>query len=268
MPIPGAEALADVYLDWLVAASIFFVVTFTVYLVGRLFLVPPLVRVVRLRNRNNDTLVDATRSYARLGFFVVGIPIGVTAAGYGNVVASSAVVVAAVTLAIGVAGQEVIGNFVSGVFLVADPDFQVGDYIEWNDGAGTVMGIGYRVTRVRTPAGVNVTVPNTTLATTTIRSPFTRGTYRMSVEIEVWIGDQVDAKIALERAASQDPRILDDPSPRVHLDRFDGDIAVLAVHFWISDPHHADLLDVKTDFGQRAAAELEAAGLDVPHRDT
>ena len=268
MAMPGAEALADTYLDWLLAAGVFLVVTFTVYLVGRLFLVPPLVRVIRLRNPNNDTLVDATRSYARLGFLVVGIPIGVTAAGYGNVVASSAVVVAAVTLAVGVAGQEVIGNFVSGVFLVADPDFQVGDYIEWDDDAGTVMGIGYRVTRVRTPAGVNVTVPNTTLATSTIRSPFTRGRYRLAVEIEVWIGDQVEAEAALERAARKDPRILDDPEPRVHLDRFDGDIAVLTVHFWISDPRPADLLDVRTDFGQRAAEELEAAGLDVPHRDT
>ena len=268
MPISGGEPLVDLYIDWAVAAGIFFVVAFTVYLVGRLFLVPPLVRVIRLRNPNNDTLVDATRSYARLGFFVIGIPIGVTAAGYGNVVASSAVVVAAVTLAIGVAGQEVIGNFVSGVFLVADPDFQVGDYIEWDEDGGIVMGIGYRVTRVRTPAGVNVTVPNTTLATSTIRSPFTRGRYRMSVEIEVWIGDQADAETALERAASQDPRILDEPEPRVHLDRFDGDIAVLAVQFWISDPRPADILDVRTDFGQRAADELEAAGLDVPHRDT
>lgn len=268
MPIPGAEALADLYLDWALAATIFLAVTFTVYLVGRLLLVPPLVRIIRLRNPNNDTLVDATRSYARLGVLLVGIPIGVTAAGYGNVVASSAVVVAAVTLAIGVAGQEVIGNFVSGVFLVADPDFQVGDYIEWDDDAGTVMGIGYRVTRVRTPAGVHVTVPNTTLATTTIRSPFTRGRYRLSVEIEVWLGDQAAAETALERAADRDPRILDDPRPRVHLDRFDGDVAVLAVQFWIRDPRPADILDVRTDFGQRVADELEAAGIDVPHRDT
>ncbi len=90
----------------------------------------------------------------------------------------------------------------------------------------------------------------------------------MAVEIEVWMDDQADAKAALERAASQDPRILDEPGPQAHLDRFDGDIAVLAVHFWISDPRPADLLDVKTDFGQRAVAELEADGLDVPHRDS
>lgn len=262
MAVPGLDSLADVYWDWAIDGAIFLAVLLGVYLVGRLLLVPPLVRVVRLRNPRNDTLVDATRDYARLVFGLLGIPIAITAAGYGNIVAGSAVVVAAMTLALGVAAQDVIGNFVSGVFLVSDPDFHIGDYIEWDEDHGTVEAIGYRVTRVRTPAGETITVPNATLATSTVHSPFARGKYRMEVPIRIPMGDQAPAKEALTDAASADDRILDQPGPRVHLDEFDGDAAVLATHFWVDDPHQADLLDVKSDFGERAAAQLESAGVE------
>jgi len=264
MPIPGLGGLADVYLDWAMAAAVFLGVLLAVYLVGRLVFVPPLVRIVRLRNPKNETLVDATREYARLAFALLGIPIAITAAGYGNIVAGSAVVVAAMTLALGVAAQDVIGNFVCGVFLVSDPDFHIGDYIEWDDDHGTVEAIGYRVTRVRTPAGETITVPNATLATSTVHSPFARGKYRMEVPITVPMGDQAPAKAALADAASSDDRILDHPEPRVQLDEFDGDAAVLATHFWVDNPHKADLLDVKTDFGERAAEELADAGVAPP----
>lgn len=264
MPIPGAEALAARYVDWGLAVGIFLGVLALVYVVGRLLLVPPLERLVRLRNPNNTTIVAATVAYARIVVLVIAVLIAVTAAGYGNVIAGSAVVFAAVTLAIGVAGQEVIGNFVSGIFLVADPEFQVGDYIEWADEAGTVMSIGYRVTRVRTPAGVHVTVPNTTFATTTIHSPFTRGRYQMAVEIGVRIADHEAAEPVLERAATQDPRVLDAPEPRAYLERFTGNVAILAVQFWVHEPHDVDLQDVRTAFGRNAARELDAAGIEVP----
>lgn len=262
MAIPGVGGLADIYWGWAVRGATFFAVLLGVYLAGRLLVVPPLVRVVRLRNPKNDTLVDATREYARLAFGVLGVPIAITAAGYGNIIAGSAVVIAAMTLALGVAAQDVIGNFVSGVFLVSDPDFHIGDYIEWDEDHGTVEAIGYRVTRVRTPAGETITVPNATLATSTVHSPFARGRYRMEIPITVPMRDQVPAKAALTDAARADDRILHQPEPCVHLDEFDGDAAVLATHFWVDDPHQVDLLDVKTEFGERAAEALSEAGVE------
>jgi small-conductance mechanosensitive channel len=45
------------------------------------------------------------------------------------VLARSALIFAAATLAVGVAGQEVIGALIGGLFLVANPNFNVGDWI-------------------------------------------------------------------------------------------------------------------------------------------
>ncbi len=44
----------------------------------------------------------------------------------------------------------VAGALISGLFLVADPDFNVGDWISWPGGEGVVEAVDFRVTRVRT----------------------------------------------------------------------------------------------------------------------
>jgi hypothetical protein len=63
----------------------------------------------------------------------VAIPVAVGAGGYGHLLGGSAVVVAALTLAL----------------CVADPDFNVDDWIRWFGGEGVVEAISCRVTRVR-----------------------------------------------------------------------------------------------------------------------
>jgi small-conductance mechanosensitive channel len=76
---------------------------------------------------------------------------GIVAAGYGRILSESAVIIAALTFALGIAGQHVFGSLISGMFPVADPDFNVGDWIEWPGGDGTIEAVDVRVTRVRTP---------------------------------------------------------------------------------------------------------------------
>jgi len=103
-------------------------------------------------------------------------PVGASVAGYGPVLGNSALLISAIALAIGVAAQEVIGSLVSGIALVLDPDFNVGDYIEWPNGEGVVQSIALRTTRVETQNGELVTIPNTILTNNEISRPFGRGT--------------------------------------------------------------------------------------------
>lgn len=256
--------LVEQYREWFVKAAAFVAVLAGTYLVGRLLVVPSVVRAVRARNRKNPTLVSAVQLYLRVGFVVLGVPLAVAAAGFGGVVAGSAIVVAAATLALGVAGQDVIGNLVSGVFLVADPDFNVDDYIEWGDHAGTVERIGLRVTRVRTPANEVATVPNTDLATSSVSRPFSRDRYRVSERVTVGYDEDVDALAdLLVDAALADDRVLADPAPTVDVTAL-GDTAVeLAARFWVADPADVDVADVRSEFDARAKDRLLDEGVVV-----
>jgi small-conductance mechanosensitive channel len=145
--------------------------TFLAVLLVGLVPVRGLRRVLDARNPGNATLVEAVEGYTQLLVLVVAVAGALVAAGYGHVLSGPVLVVAAVTLAVGVAGQEVIGNLVSGLFLVADPDSNVGDWIAWEDQEGVVETSRFRVTRVRTPNNEVVTVPNTALATSVVRRP-------------------------------------------------------------------------------------------------
>jgi small-conductance mechanosensitive channel len=144
-PTPGVGVgeLADYWPT--VSRGLWFLAGFlAAALLGRFVAAPPVSRLVRRRNRNNPTIEETISRYVRLLAVVVAAFVGAGVAGYGGFVAGSAIVVAAATLAIGVAGRTVIGSLVSGVVLVLDPEFNVGNYIEWSDGQGTVRSITRR----------------------------------------------------------------------------------------------------------------------------
>ncbi|SFR34773.1 mechanosensitive ion channel family protein [Halogeometricum limi] len=218
-----------------------------VLLVGRLFVTPAVVRVVRSRNRDNPTIQEATSLYLRVVVLTVAVVAAVVTAGYGDVLTDSALVVAAATLAIGVAGQDVIGNLVSGVFLVADSNFNVDDYIAWNDREGTVEAIGFRTTRVRTIDHREVTVPNTELAANAVVRPFARSRVRKTVRLPFDYGADVPAvRAALVPVVEGTEGVREEPDPTVSIAEF-GEAAVwLRVDYWVANPMETDVAAVET----------------------
>jgi small-conductance mechanosensitive channel len=69
-------------------------------------------------------------------------------------------VVGAVGLAFSLAMQDILKNFFSGVYLLLERPFRVGDTIRVRDQEGVVENIGVRTTSLRTPDNVYVLVPN------------------------------------------------------------------------------------------------------------
>jgi len=70
-------------------------------------------------------------------------------------------VAGAVGLAFSLAIQDILKNFFAGVYLLLERPFRVGDTIQVKDQLGVVENIGVRTTMLRTPANVQVLVPNT-----------------------------------------------------------------------------------------------------------
>jgi small conductance mechanosensitive channel len=72
-------------------------------------------------------------------------------------------VLGAVTLAFSLALQDILKNFFSGVYLLLERPFRVGDTIKVKDQTGVVENIGVRTTQLRTTENVQVLVPNATV---------------------------------------------------------------------------------------------------------
>ncbi len=220
-----------------------------VYLVGQTFLVPVLSRVVRSRNRNNPTIETAAKTYLRVLLIGFATLTGIIAAGYGRVLSESAVIIAALTFALGIAGQQVFGSLISGMFLVADPDFNVGDWIEWPGGSGTVEAVDFRVTRIRTPDNETVSVPNTELTTNAITRPYGRDTYRITEQVYVaYYEDTERALLELQQIAATLEPVLGDPAPNTRLVELGENAITIQAEFWVDDPRDRDLMTVRSDF--------------------
>lgn len=76
----------------------------------------------------------------------------------------------AFTVAIGLAFQDVAKNFISGVFMLAERPFTVGDRVRIRDQDGTVQGIDIRTTMLRTDDGSLLMVPNSMMFTEILRN--------------------------------------------------------------------------------------------------
>lgn len=71
----------------------------------------------------------------------------------------------AFTVAIGLALQDVMRNLISGLFMLAERPFSVGDRVTVRAQAGTVQGIDIRTTMLRTDEGSLLMVPNQVMFT-------------------------------------------------------------------------------------------------------
>jgi len=248
-----------------VRRGVWFLAGFLVVVLVGWFVVEPLIaRFVRRRNRNNPTIQEAVSRYVRLVVLVVAFFIAAGTAGYGRFIGDSALVIAAGTLAVGVAGQTVIGSIVSGLVLVVDPEFNVGNYIQWADNAGTVQSITLRVTRVLTPDGELVTVPNTVLTGQAITRPYGRGRRRVvehvGIAYEADVGDALDHLTAATDAVDD---IVAEPTPKAYVDDFGGDAVVCRVHYWIEDPRRHDIFGVRSAYARAVKRRLDDADITI-----
>ena len=240
----------------------FFVGAFAVYAVGRLLVVPTVAGLVRSRNRNNPTIQTATETYVHVLVVVAAAVAGVIGAGYGGVLTDASIVIAAVSLVVGAASQNVIGSLVSGLFLIADPDFNVGDWISWPGGEGTVESVDFRVTRVRTINNETITVPNTELTTNALTRPYGRERYRITEQLDVAYADDAElALLTLVETAREDDRVLDDPPPNARIVAFGGTALSIQAEYWVSDPMDVNLVEVRSDFRRRVKRRFDEEGL-------
>lgn len=67
-------------------------------------------------------------------------------------------------LAVGLASQSLVGNFISGLLILVTRPFSVGDEVHSDEMEGIVKGIGWNYTEVESPLGHDVKVPNANIS--------------------------------------------------------------------------------------------------------
>ena len=236
-----------------------------VLLLGKLVLIPGLRRVVRSRGFDEAVLSLGTNVLNAV-VWVAAIAIGFAVAGYGSFLSAFAVFGGAIALAVGFAAQDLLGNFVAGVFILKDKPFEVGDWIEWGGNSGRVEEIDLRVSRVRTFDNELVTVPNGDLANNAVTNPVAYDTLRQKFVFGIGYDDDIEeaTDIIVEKAEAHE-EILDDPGVSVRVTEL-GDSAVgLQSRWWIADPDRGDFVRVRSEYVTAVKEAFDDAGIDMPY---
>ena len=262
-----ANYLADLGVPYAesIGSLLSFVVAFVaVWLVGRAVVLPLVDRAFRARGLEAHAR-KPLRKLTGVVVVFVAITVAFGFAEYGDFLQSLATIAAAATLAIGFALQDVLKNFVAGVFIFTDRPFRIGDWIEWDGNSGIVEDISFRVTRVRTFDNELLTVPNSDLTDGVIKNPVAKETLRLQVPFGIGYDDDVEraTEIIVEEADS-DPEILDEPAPSVRLTELGDSSVTLTSRIWISNPSRADFVKTRADYTKRVKRRFDEEGIDIP----
>ncbi|UCH38081.1 MAG: mechanosensitive ion channel family protein [Candidatus Bathyarchaeota archaeon] len=125
-------------------------------------------------------------------------------------------------LAVGFAAQTLISNLISGLFLIFEKVFTIGDLIQFEDITGKVLKINFRTTQIQTVDGNIVTIPNSTLATSQIIN-LTSGTNQMLLTIietiDMYANLETAKQLMIEAITETDGVILNAYDPTIVVDR-------------------------------------------------
>jgi small-conductance mechanosensitive channel len=143
-------------------------------------------------------------------------------------------------IAIGFAAKDTLSNLFSGVFILADAPYKIGDYVVLGTGErGRVTDIGIRSTRVLTRDDIEIIVPNAVIAAAKIVNE-TSGPYqkeRVRISVGVAYGSDIDlVRATLLEVAGESSQLCREPEPRVRFREF-GDFALkFQLLGWIEEP--------------------------------
>jgi small-conductance mechanosensitive channel len=215
-----SSLLSSLSIDWagISARGVLIVVTW--------LLVWLLVRYVgrwltRFFDRVADQTMDRTglqvmRSLFNAAIVAVGVLITLALLGLTPLVASMLTAAGVAGIIIGFAVKDVAANTISGMLLLADRPFSLGDSVSAGSVQGTVEKIALRSTRIRSVDGPVVTVPNSVIAANAITNFTVNPNRRFET---IWTlpldADAEAARQILLQVAAAEPRLTPDVLPQV-----------------------------------------------------
>ncbi|WP_436931980.1 mechanosensitive ion channel family protein [Halosimplex halobium] len=254
-------------IDTITTILTFTIVFFVVYRIGRSVSVRAVENSLHRRGFD-ETLIGFALSMTVIVTTVFAIAIAATIAGFGTVLAAFATLGGAITLAVGFAAQDLIANFVAGVFIIQDKPFAVGDWIEWDGKDGVVREIKMRVTKLDTFDNELVTVPNSDLANAAVVNNVANDRRRVSVGFGIGYDDDIDqARDAIVEEGARIDGALADPEPTAPVTDLGDSAVVLSGRIWI-DPSERSYAVIRSQFVEAVKERFDAEGIDIPYHNT
>ncbi|MFB6074766.1 MAG: mechanosensitive ion channel family protein [Haloarculaceae archaeon] len=261
---------------WAAQAVASILVLVVTYLVSRAIIQVAGRRVARRFRR--PSLTRTVLRGIRVGIFLLAI---LTIMGiYGLQLGDIALSVTVFSAVVGVVLAPIVGSVISGVFLLADQPYEIGDMIRLDDGTqGFVEDITLRYTKVFTLDNTFLVIPNGSMRERDVTN-YSAEDPRTRLRLEVLVTYESDIEAArslIERAARQVGVVIEGgpdirvgaaryPSaPTCYIDEFADHGVLLTLRYWVKEPYR--LLTVRSKIQTNVWEALADADVEIayPH---
>ncbi|NNC59471.1 MAG: mechanosensitive ion channel, partial [Erythrobacter sp.] len=165
-------------------------------------------------------------------------------------------------LAIGLALQGTLSNVASGVMILVQKPFRVGEAIQAGSITAVVQNIGLFTTELKQFDGLFVMVPNSELWNKPIVNFHRHPIRRFELVVGIGYGDSMEqAREELLALASADERVLADPEPVAFVNSLDDSSVGIGLRVWCAT---GDFVAVSWDLTEKAKARFDAVGISIP----
>jgi potassium-dependent mechanosensitive channel len=196
---------------------------------------------------NEDITPESKKRHSRLLITRLIVLIG----GYLLAIAASGLPLDKITILLGALGigigmglQNIVNNFVSGIILIFNGSFKIGDEIEVSGQAGKVKEIGLRASTLTTADGADVIIPNgNILSQNIVNWTFTNDQKRVMVSF-ILSGKEMDANSineVINDTIKNVPGVISQKKPVILYTKATKENCSLTVRFWstINNADHA-----------------------------
>ncbi|MFA9407010.1 MAG: mechanosensitive ion channel family protein [Anaerolineales bacterium] len=199
-------------------------------------------------------------------FVVVFIYFTILLDHFGISITALAAVIGIGGLALSLAAQDTIADFISGIIILLDQPFRIGDRIEvdaintWGD----VTEIGLRTTKIRTRDNRLVMIPNSTIGNSpVVNYTFPDPRYRIQIEVGIGYGQDIDEirRVIKEAVGNINGVLKDKPVDALFLE-FGETNMIFRIRWWIDS--YVDTRRMFDTVNQALYTALEGAGVEMP----
>ena len=166
------------------------------------------------------------------------------------------------SIVIGIASQSVVGNLISGIFILVERPISIGDEVLIGNLGGYVEDIRILSTLVRTHDGVYTRVPNQEVFTSNITNYVAHPARRVEYSIGVSYGEDLGKVRGIILGVLQaSPYALVRPVPEVSISAIADDRLILTVYFWTPSRSYTAARSAMLEGIQK---ELVGSGIEIP----
>ena len=154
------------------------------------------------------------------------------------------IVLGALGVGIGLGLQTIVNNLVSGVILIFEQPFRIGDYIELGDKRGRVLDIGIRSSKIMMEEGAEIIMPNADLLSgRVVNWTLHNDNVRIELAINVMTGHTLEdiSKIITDEL-ERNKSVVKSTAPEILLAAVNEKTMNLRVLVWIDDVHKIEML--------------------------